>query len=73
VDSVSPQEALRHEDVWRNGCIDPRFLHLGTSWRLVVSFTPVTSPPPPQGKENLVTIGEGTGWDPQPVWMIWRS
>jgi hypothetical protein len=31
--------ALRHEDVWRSGCIDPRILDLGTSWRWVVSFT----------------------------------
>jgi hypothetical protein len=23
--------ALRHEDVWGSGCIDPRFLDLGTS------------------------------------------
>jgi hypothetical protein len=26
-------ETLRHEDVWGSGCIDPRFLDLGTSWR----------------------------------------
>jgi hypothetical protein len=26
-------QALRHEDVWRSGCIDPHFLDLGTSWR----------------------------------------
>jgi hypothetical protein len=32
--------ALRHEGVWRSGCIHPRFLDLGTSWRWVVSFTP---------------------------------
>jgi hypothetical protein len=32
--------ALRHEDVWGSGCIDPRFLELGTSWSWVVSFTP---------------------------------
>jgi hypothetical protein len=28
---------------WRrmgSGCIDPHFLHLGTSWKWVVSFTP---------------------------------
>jgi hypothetical protein len=30
----------RHEGVWENGCIDPRFLEFGTSWRWVVSFTP---------------------------------
>jgi hypothetical protein len=33
--------ALRHEDVWRSGCIDTHFLDLGTSWRFVVSFTPL--------------------------------
>jgi hypothetical protein len=27
--------------VWWNGCIDPHFLDLGTSWRGVVSFTPL--------------------------------
>jgi hypothetical protein len=29
-----------HEDVWGSGWINPRILDLGTSWRLVVSFTP---------------------------------
>jgi hypothetical protein len=33
--------ALRHEGVWGSGCIDPHFLDLGTSWRWVVSFTPL--------------------------------
>jgi hypothetical protein len=27
--------------VWGSGCIDPHFLDLGTSWRWVVSFTPL--------------------------------
>jgi hypothetical protein len=31
--------ALRNDDVWRSGCIDPSFLDLDTSQRLVVSFT----------------------------------
>jgi hypothetical protein len=31
----------RLEDVWGSGCIDPHFLDLGTSWRWVVSFTPL--------------------------------
>jgi hypothetical protein len=31
--------ALRHEDLWGSGCIDPHFLDLNTSWRWVVSFT----------------------------------
>jgi hypothetical protein len=30
-----------------SGCIDPRFLDLGTSWRWVVSFTPRGKIPPP--------------------------
>jgi hypothetical protein len=33
-------QALHHEGVWGSGCIDPRFLHPGASWRWVVSFTP---------------------------------
>jgi hypothetical protein len=33
--------ALRHENVWGSGCIDPHFLDLGISWRWVVSFTPL--------------------------------
>jgi hypothetical protein len=32
--------ALLHEDVWGNGCMDPRILDLGTSFRSVVSLTP---------------------------------
>jgi hypothetical protein len=32
--------ALRHKGIWGSGCIDPRFLDLGTSWRWMVSFTP---------------------------------
>jgi hypothetical protein len=32
--------ALRHDDVWGSGCIDPRILDLGTSWRWVITFTP---------------------------------
>jgi hypothetical protein len=31
---------LRHEDVWGSGSVTPRILHLATSWRLVVIFTP---------------------------------
>jgi hypothetical protein len=29
----STNQALLHEDVWGSGCIDPRFLDLGTRWR----------------------------------------
>jgi hypothetical protein len=25
--------AVSNEDVWRSGCIDLRFLYLGTNWR----------------------------------------
>jgi hypothetical protein len=32
--------ALPHEDVWRSGLIEPRVLHTGTSWDLVLSITP---------------------------------
>jgi hypothetical protein len=35
----STNQAPRHEGVWGSGCIDPHFLHLGTSWRWVVNFT----------------------------------
>jgi hypothetical protein len=31
--------SLRHEDAWGSGCIDPRFLDLGSSWKWVISFT----------------------------------
>jgi hypothetical protein len=61
-------QTLRHEDVWRSGCIDPRFLHHGTSWRLV-SFTP--RPLYTRGKESPVPIGEEAGWAPEPVWTTW--
>jgi hypothetical protein len=33
---------VRHESVYGSGCIDPHFLDLGTSWRWVVSFTPLS-------------------------------
>jgi hypothetical protein len=33
-------QALRHKGVLGSGCVDPRFLVLGTSWMWVVSFTP---------------------------------
>jgi hypothetical protein len=38
---------LTNEDIWGSGCIDPRFLHLGTVWKWVVRFTP--RPLYPQG------------------------
>jgi hypothetical protein len=39
---------------WGSGCIDPRILDLGTSWRLVVSFIPR----PPYPRESA----PGTHW-----------
>jgi hypothetical protein len=33
-------QALLHEGIWGNGCIDSHFLDLGSSWRWVVSLTP---------------------------------
>jgi hypothetical protein len=42
-------QALCQEGVWESGCIDPRFLYLGTSWRRVVSFTPLPRNPPGEG------------------------
>jgi hypothetical protein len=35
-------QALRHEGVWGSGYIDPHLLDLGTSWRWMVSFTPLS-------------------------------
>jgi hypothetical protein len=32
--------AVRHEGLWGSGCVDPRFLDLGTSLKCVVSITP---------------------------------
>jgi hypothetical protein len=37
----STNKAPCQEGVWSSGCIDPHFLDLGTSWRWVVSFTPL--------------------------------
>jgi hypothetical protein len=36
-----------------NGCIDPGYLHLGTSWRLVVSFTVLPLYPWGKSPRNL--------------------
>jgi hypothetical protein len=51
--------AVRHESVWRSGCIGPHFLHLGTSWRWVVSFTPL--PLYPQGKSPQYLLDRRLG------------
>jgi hypothetical protein len=56
--------ALSREDVWGSGCIDPRFLDLGTSWRRVITSRP-----------DRYTSGErdtGTHWvGPREVWTTW--
>jgi hypothetical protein len=48
-----------------NGCIDPRFLDLDTSWRRMVSFTPRPLYP---GECSPVTH-----WTVEQVWMTCRS
>jgi hypothetical protein len=52
-------QALRYEGVWGSGHIDPHFLDLGTSWRWVVSFTPL--PVYPRGKSPRYPLGPRTG------------
>jgi hypothetical protein len=72
-------KALRHEDVWVSGCINPRILGPGTSLRWVVNFTPLLfypregSPSLPPGKELPVNIGYEVEWNSEPVWTIWRN
>jgi hypothetical protein len=51
--------ALCHEDVRESGCIDPRFLDLGTSWRWVAIFTP--QPLYPRRNRLPVPIGYEAG------------
>jgi hypothetical protein len=55
-------EALRHKCVWRSGCIDPRCLDIGTSWRWVVSFT--ARPLCPRGKSPQYPLDRRFG-EPQ--------
>jgi hypothetical protein len=48
---------------WRrrgSGCIDPRFLDLGTSWKWVTSFTPRLRYP--RGNSPLYPLGWRLGW-----------
>jgi hypothetical protein len=47
------------EGVWGSGCIDPYFLHLGSSWRWVVSFTP--QPLYPRGKSTRYPLDRRLG------------
>jgi hypothetical protein len=51
--------ALRHKDLWRNWCIDPRFLDLGTNWGWVVGFTALDSLPP--GKSSRYPLDRRLG------------
>jgi hypothetical protein len=51
--------ALRHEGVWGSGCIDPRILYIGTSWRLVLNFTP--RPLYPRGKSPRYPLDRRLG------------
>jgi hypothetical protein len=39
-------QAQRQEDVWGSGCIDPRILDLGTSWRRNGKLQASTALPP---------------------------
>jgi hypothetical protein len=52
------------EFVWESGSICPHFLDRGTSWRWVVSFTPL--PLYPLGKSHRYPLE--FGWTPEPVW-----
>jgi hypothetical protein len=52
------------------GCMDPRFLDLGTSWRWVVSF-PHRPLYPRRRAPGTHWMG---GWVlPEPVWTTWRN
>jgi hypothetical protein len=44
---------------WESGCIDPRFLDLGSSWRWVVGFTLL--PLYPRGKSHLYPLDRRLG------------
>jgi hypothetical protein len=61
---------LRQEGVWGSGCLDPHFLDLGTSWRCVVSFTPLALYP--RGKSRRQSLGRRLG-GPQPAYTTWRK
>jgi len=57
-----------------SGDIAPLILKLGTIWRRVVSFTPLSLYPPLPGKEPLVPIGWEAWWAPKPIWMrCWKE
>jgi hypothetical protein len=60
--------ALRHEGVCGSGFIDPHFLDLGTSWRWMVSFTPL--PLYPQGKSLRYPLDRRLGGSQSPVGTV---
>jgi hypothetical protein len=62
--------ALRREDVWRSGCIDPSILDIGASWMRVASFTPRPLHP---GEKTPVSFRQDAGWAPEPVWTTWTG
>jgi hypothetical protein len=45
-------------------------LDLSTRWRWVVRLHALAALPP--GKSSSVSIGYVLGWDPEPVWTLWR-
>jgi hypothetical protein len=51
--------ALRHEELWRSACIDPRILDLCPCWRWVVSFMP--GPLYPWGKSPRYPLDRRVG------------
>jgi hypothetical protein len=75
--SSNPKHGLRHEGVWRSGCIDPHFLGLNTSWRRVANFTP--RPLYPWGKSPpypLDKLGGPQSWSRrhgENSWTYWDS
>jgi hypothetical protein len=54
-----------------SGYIHSHFLDLDTSWRWVVSFTPLLLYP--QGKNPWHQLDRRLGWAPEPVWTTWRG
>jgi hypothetical protein len=58
VDRRTVRQVLK-KDAWGSGCTDPHILDLGTSWRLVVSFTPRSIYP--QGKSHRYPLDRRLG------------
>jgi hypothetical protein len=62
------KQALLHEDEGRSGCIDPRLLDLGTSWRSSLHPGRLT----PGERVAPVPIRQEAGQVPEPVWTMWK-